>query len=982
MTTVHTYGTDANGNDYTTAVYATVRALSITGDTMLGYHRRFLSFGCAVLALLPGLRADDATLLPAPEVAAIPRLPVTTAGIGNTLLRGGSIQGDPPQTYLQLYTSEMAVSADGFVYLTTTWEEGCVPAGIYRAGDALPEHANLGGPSSGEAVAVSDQHVVYAKDGGLDLFDRAPGRGIAPASHRRFALGEPKPAVKSLALDETRGRIYWADGARIRAVRLADGSADPGFAVDLPRATRLAVDHEGALWVMQAAVGAGRELLKAEAFGSEPDAPGHEPARAQVRGDDKAVFIAKDKKNPGLIGLDLGKAQPLVALRFSVSSGDPRFTDLRVQGSVEGREGPWTDLGTFADRPNGWPEEWLHVDPATPWRCVRIIGTALWCKEFEAYGPTPGVAGGIVRFSPDGQRMPQEIREVTTPTAIACDVRNQRLLVADGGPEQQVRAYTELAGKPRLDTSFGVNGRLGAAGGRLGGPASERGRVAPLRFENIRGVGVDAQGNVSVCHVGATGVSQTALESAAPDGKPRWRMEGLAFLDSAAVDPGDESALFSCMNRFRMDWTKPLGGGWAWTASTVDAPRYPEDPRLNGGGALVYGVRRIHGQRFLITTTQWQSPLCVYRFDATAAGETAIPCAAIFPRTSGGAWPPHQPLGFGAFIWRDRNGDGRFQAGEYEKILRDDLEIRAMEFDAAGDLWISGRSYGKNSLHRLPAGAPLGANGVPGWSWASRQTFDIPAPPGQSECDVRGFKVDAVGKVVFLFCFTKELPNKVGWNIPLGRVLMRCRIAGDKLEVTHSLQLPYDCNLSGVDHDQPYSASLAGDTLFVGYMQRMGVLAYRGADLALLGRIDIGSQSQTPIFDGPPELVAAKLKDGYALTMPQYIGNATTLVRWSGATTGWLPAPKLTLTMDGDAPLLKWDAGDAAATGWLLERRRLEPTGWGPWTARAQPAADARSWRDEKVGVSAAAYRIRVLGTGGASDWSQSAYARGLLRAE
>lgn len=71
------------------------------------------------------------------------RLPVTTGGIGNTLLRGGRLFDDPNQTYLELYTSDLAMSADGFVYLTTVWEEGCMPAGIYRDGDALPERANF-----------------------------------------------------------------------------------------------------------------------------------------------------------------------------------------------------------------------------------------------------------------------------------------------------------------------------------------------------------------------------------------------------------------------------------------------------------------------------------------------------------------------------------------------------------------------------------------------------------------------------------------------------------------------------------------------------------------------------------------------------------------------------------------------------------------------------------------------------------------------
>jgi hypothetical protein len=903
---------------------------------------------------------------------------VTTSGIGNSLLRGGSSFFDPKQTYLQLYTSEMAVSSDGFVYLTTPWDEGCRAAGIYRDGDALIERANFAGTSSGDAVAVTDQHVVYAKNGGIDLFHRAPGRSIDPASHQRFELGEPKPAVKSLAIDEPRGRIYWADGARVRAVKLADGLEDPGFVVDLPRATRLALDHEGALWVMQAQDRGGQTKLDAQAFGSEPDKPGQEPARAQVRKDNKASFVAKDKEL-GFIGLDLGKAQPVVALHFIGGAGNQRFTEVRFEGSVEGPEGPWKELVRFADRPCDWPEEWLTLDPATPWRCIRVVGPGVWIREFEAYGPTPGAPGQVLRFSADGKRLPQEIVEIAAPAAIACDVRNERLLIADAGPDHQVHAYCDLGGKPRRDERFGVKGRLGVQGGRLAETGAGRGRVGPLRFERIRGMGVDSNGNISVCHVGESGISQTALENAAPDGTPRWRMEGLAFLDSAAMDPADETALFSCVNRYQMDWAKPLGGGWTWAASTVDAERYPEDARINGGGGQVYSVRRIHGKRFLITTTQGKNPLCVYRFDEKTAGETAIPCAVIRTLHSGKTWPPNQPPGFGAFIWRDQSGDGRFQSGEYEKIIRDDLSTRTMEIDESGDLWFSDKWQGLQRLHRLPAGDQLDAKGIPAWSWASpqKQTFDIPAPLGLPGSDVRGFKVDAAGKAVFIFGFTKALPNVVGRNHPLGRVLMRCRIAEGVLEPTQIMQIPYDCNLNGRDHDQAYTASLAGDTLFVGYEQRMGVLAYRSADLALLGRIDIGPQSQTPIFDGPPELIAAKLRDGYLLTMPQYLANATIVVRWSGATTGWMPAPTLAAQTEGTAVILAWEPV-AGTTGWIIERRRLEPSGWGPWTPLANPTADVMTWRDEKGTSSATAYRLRAIGANTtASDWSQTVYARG-----
>jgi len=91
----------------------------------------------------------------------IPRLPVTTGWLGNTLLRGGQADwSDKSQTYLQLYTSDMAVSEDGRVFCTTTWEEGGRAPGIYHEGDALTLIPSLG-ISSGESLAVTAHWLAY-----------------------------------------------------------------------------------------------------------------------------------------------------------------------------------------------------------------------------------------------------------------------------------------------------------------------------------------------------------------------------------------------------------------------------------------------------------------------------------------------------------------------------------------------------------------------------------------------------------------------------------------------------------------------------------------------------------------------------------------------------------------------------------------------------------------------------------------------------
>ena len=62
--------------------------------------------------------------------------------------------------------------------------------------------------------------------------------------------------------------------------------------------------------------------------------------------------------------------------------------------------------------------------------------------------------------------------------------------------------------------------------------------------------------------------------------------------------------------------------------------------------------------------------LQVYRFAPESDGETAIPAALFFAETpldkKNPGWPPHQPAK-GEWIWRDANGNGAFDAGEYER---------------------------------------------------------------------------------------------------------------------------------------------------------------------------------------------------------------------------------------------------------------------------------------------------------------------------
>ena len=226
------------------------------------------------------------------------------------------------------------------------------------------------------------------------------------------------------------------------------------------------------------------------------------------------------------------------------------------------------------------------------------------------------------------------------------------------------------------------------------------------------------------------------------------------------------------------------------------------------------------------------------------------------------------------------------------------------------------------------------------------------------------------------------MPDLPGINVDEGLARVRHKVDFYrrmllKFRDTHAAELAHDVTLGTRPHDLAYCAALAGDYLFVGYVQHMTVLVYRRADLALVGRLDAGPQSQCPIFDGQPELIARRLSDGgYALFLPQYQGNAVTVLRWDGTTAPRPAAPVARAARGGGGAELTWEAVPGAS-GWTVERRTCTAAGWGRWEPAATLSAGERGWRDPAASAAALAYRVCATAAGGRrSDWSATAYLR------
>ena len=109
-------------------------------------------------------------------------------------------------------------------------------------------------------------------------------------------------------------------------------------------------------------------------------------------------------------------------------------------------------------------------------------------------------------------------------------------------------------------------------------------------------------------------------------------------------------------------------------------------------------------------------------------GKVAIP-AGMFVGTHGdnkqsmpGNWPPHEPEQ-GEWIWRDKNGNGGFDKGEYESS-KDYPYLGGWWVDSKGDVWKTLRT--QDGIRRYPLQG-LDANGNPIYTYSSMQKQQNPS---------------------------------------------------------------------------------------------------------------------------------------------------------------------------------------------------------------------------------------------------------------
>jgi hypothetical protein len=286
----------------------------------------------------------------------------------------------------------------------------------------------------------------------------------------------------------------------------------------------------------------------------------------------------------------------------------------------------------------------------------------------------------------DGEKV--EFTGLHQPTALAL-ANDGSLMVADSGtgPRQQILFYdVNGAGAPKLIRTFGDFGGISSG---------KPGEVAPTKFWGIRGVGMDREGSLFV----AMSEMGTVLRKFSPERRLAWELFGHFFVDLACADQtNDGDDVWGIQEHYRMDYTKPPGQEARWVGYSLDRHKYPNDPRgltfvkqQGEHGLTSPQVVYLDGRRFLFVGGMFASNFInIFRYD----GEIAIPSGLILQwanpiyRTDL-TWPPNRPPG--TSIWRDLNGDGDYQAGEF---VPNNDRVRPGPFwvDGRGDIWMA---YGR-----------------------------------------------------------------------------------------------------------------------------------------------------------------------------------------------------------------------------------------------------------------------------------------------
>lgn len=405
----------------------------------------------------------------------------------------------------------------------------------------------------------------------------------------------------------------------------------------------------------------------------------------------------------------------------------------------------------------------------------------------------------------NGKKLSGEItfEEGTRPWAMCVDKEN-RLYISDLGPNEWIVVYDHL------DTTPTFSHTLGEQGGVYSGTPGE---IKDWKFYHISGLGVDDNNNLIVANAGLIHVRPNTLitsgaayiESYNLETKAKnWQLRGLSFVDTATLDPKDETVVYYNENKFRMDYEKSPGEEWSYEAFTINPHKYPDDPRI-GMTNTVKKVAYIQDQRLLLTTDMDGASLAIFRFDEETDGMIAIPAGAFYLENNQGKH------------WMDNNGDGQMDEDEIvsasivSDIGRDYLLLDNGTILKGCD---SGNIYELNFLGFNRYGVPL-------WDSAKAGTLNVRE-------DFPGMKVKRAWYDQETDCMYLGVQNpeiNLAWRTIGNKIACYENWSKEnKRKLRYTVTIPTGANLgsglgSGAD-DNATGFSVAGDYLFFGYVEK------------------------------------------------------------------------------------------------------------------------------------------------------------------
>ncbi len=449
----------------------------------------------------------------------------------------------------------------------------------------------------------------------------------------------------------------------------------------------------------------------------------------------------------------------------------------------------------------------------------------------------------VLSFTAEGaaRELSVSLPETSVATSLSF-ARDGRLIVTDNGPRQQVLFFDVGEHAVKLFDTFGEEG------GIFSGP--NPGRVGPFRMAGPVGAGFDAAGNFYV----ASNVSRggTVLRAFSPQKALKWEALGLEFLDIADSMPGSDGRdVFTADDRYTFDPSAAPGQGWKWVAHTLDPFRFPDDLRLHLPTLQCStSLRLLNGKTFLCQRGMWQGVLGLYRLEGDIAAPSVVLSAGPVKAEKSDWRPAGQPEN-GRWLWRDANGDGGFDPGEYVGTEGPTGEYWASNVDLAGNLWQAGRDTGIWCWRFLG----LDTHGNPRHD-PKPEHLDMPAP----FTELLRTEYEPASDVMWLTGQTRESPITGGEWGTAGTVVARFD-AWSKfpLKPRFQIELPYKAG-------ERFMASfcVAGELFFTVDCKSANVFVYAKETGRHLGTLAPGPEvhSESGWVDFRDALRATRLGDG------------------------------------------------------------------------------------------------------------------------